>query len=240
MSAFPLTDWVRLAALREGDADEKQRVLGELFVRYRAPVLAFLEGRGHRAGQAEDLVQDFFLHAMEQRLFEKADASRGRFRNLMLSALQHYAANAHRASRAQFRHPKGGFVGTDVAETPEAILPADHATPERAFLRGWAMTVVHRVLAVLQAEYASPERHAHYEIFHRLMIAPILEGAEAPAQRALATELGLTEKEVANRLVTARRAYQRLLRAEVATYTRTEAEADEEIRDLFSALKSTG
>lgn len=236
MSAFPLTDWIRLAALREGGADEKQRVLGELFVRYHEPVLAFLRGRGNRTEQAEDLVQDFFLHAMEQQLFEKADATRGRFRNLMLSALQHYAAKAHRASRAQFRHPAGGFAGADVAKIPEAILPADHATPERTFLRGWAETVVHRVLAALKTEYATPERRAHYEIFHRLMIAPIIEGTEPPAQRALAAELGLTEKEVANRLVTARRAYQRLLRAEIATYARNDAEIDEEIGELFQAL----
>jgi DNA-directed RNA polymerase specialized sigma24 family protein len=240
MSAFPQTDWIRLAALREGGAEERQRVRGELFVRYREPVLAYLRGRGTRVEQAEDLVQDFFLHAIQHGLFEKADAARGRFRNLLLTALQHYAAKAHRAERAQLRHPAGGFAGADVGEIPEGVLPADHATPERAFLRGWAETVVRRVLAALQAEYAGPERRAHYEIFRRLMIAPILEGAEPPAQRDLARELGLTEKEVANRLVTARRAYQRLLRAEIGTYSRSEAEIDEEIRELFAALNRPG
>ncbi len=240
MSAFPPTDWIRLAALREGGAEEKQRVLGELFVRYREPVLAYLRGRGSRAGPAEDLVQDFFLHAMQAGFFEKADAARGRFRNLLLRALQHYAAKAHRAEHARLRHPAGGFAGADVAEMPEGVLPADHATPERAFLRGWAETIVRRVLAVLQKEYAAPERRTHYEIFRRLLIAPALEGAVAPAQRDLARELGLTEKEVANRLVTARRAYQRVLRAEIATYARGEAEIDQEIRELFAALNHPG
>ena len=236
MSAFPRTDWIRLAALREGGAEEKQRVLGELFVRYREPVLAYLRGRGARNEQAEDLGQDFFLHAIQHGLFEKADAARGRFRNLLLTALQHYAAKAHRAEHAQLRRPAGGFAGGDVADLPEAVLPADHATPERAFLRGWAVTLVRRVLAALKAEYAGPDRRAHFEIFRRLMIAPVLEGAAAPAQRDLARELGLTEKEVANRLVTARRAYQRLLRAEIATYARSEAEIDEEVRELFQHL----
>lgn len=236
MSAFPQTDWIRLAELRDGSAGQKQRVLGELFVRYRDPVLAYLRGRGSRAEQAEDLVQDFFLHAIQHGLFEKADAARGRFRNLLLTALQHYAAKAHRAERAQLRHPAGGFAGADVGEMPEGVLPPDHTTPERAFLRGWAETIVRRVLSALQAEYAGPERRAHYAIFRRLMIAPILEGDAAPAQRDLAQELGLTEKEVANRLVTARRAYQRLLRTEIATYSRSEAETDEEIRELFNLL----
>jgi DNA-directed RNA polymerase specialized sigma24 family protein len=150
--------------------------------------------------------------------------------------LQHYAAKAHRAEHAQLRRPAGGFAGGDVADLPEAVLPADHATPERAFLRGWAVTLVRRVLAALKAEYAGPDRRAHFEIFHRLMIAPVLEGSAAPAQRDLARQLGLTEKEVANRLVTARRAYQRLLRAEIATYARSEAEIDEEVRELFQHL----
>ena len=236
MSAFPQTDWIRLAALRAGSAEEKRRVLGELFARYREPVLAYLQGRGARIEQAEDLVQDFFLHAIRHELFEKADAARGRFRNLLLTALQHYAAKAHRAAHAGLRHPSGGFAGSDVADLPEAALPADPATPERAFLRGWAVTLIRRVLAALEAEYAGPDRRAHFEIFHRLMIAPVLEGTPAPAQRDLARALGLAEKEVANRLVTARRAYQRLLRAEIATYARTEAEIDDEVRDLFQQL----
>jgi DNA-directed RNA polymerase specialized sigma24 family protein len=233
MSAFPQTDWIRLAALREGRTEEKQRVLGELFVRYREPVLAFLRGRGHRAEPAEDLVQGFFLHAIEHRLFEKADMARGRFRNLMLTALQHYAAKTHRAEQAQLRHPAGGFASGDVADLPEGVLPADPATPARAFLRSWAETVVRRVLAALQAEYAGPDRRVHYEIFHRLLIAPILEGSAAPAQRDLAKALGLAEKEVANRLVTARRAYQRLLREEIRQYAASEEEVAEEIQDIF-------
>lgn len=236
MNEFPLTDRVRLEALRTGGEEERRRVLGELFVRYRDPVLAYLRGRGNSPERAEDLVQDFFLHAIEHGLFEKADAARGRFRSLMLTALQHYAAKAHRAERAQRRHPQAGFAGEDVADLPEAVLPPERATPESAFVRSWAQTLLQRVLGTLRTEYGTPEKRQHYEIFHRLVLAPILENAPAPAQRELAGELGLTEKEVANRLVTARRAYQRLLRAEVAAYARNDQEAEDEIAQLFRVL----
>ena len=129
----------------------------------------------------------------------------------------------------------------------EALEPGDRGTlpgaavddPERVFLRAWAESLIRRVLTALSNEYAGPERRVHYEIFRRLLIAPILESTEAPSQRALASELGLTEKEVANRLVTARRAYQRLLRAEVATYARSEEEAESEVRELFQQLSRT-
>jgi RNA polymerase sigma-70 factor (ECF subfamily) len=236
MSVFPLTDWQRLERLRTGGEGEKRAVLGELFTRYRAPVLAYLEGRGMAADRAEDLLQDFFAYAIEHGVFAQADAARGRFRNLLLTALRHYGAKQHRAERAQRRRPEGGFAGEDVGALPEGALPADDETPQRAFVRAWAVALVRRVVEALRAEYAGPERRAHFEIFHRLMIAPTLDGAPAPAQRDLARELGLGEKEVANRLVTARRAYQRLLREEIAAYARTDAEVDEEIRELFQQL----
>lgn len=236
MKAFPVTDWQRLERLKTGDAREKSAVLGELFARYRAPVLAYLAGRGLAADRAEDLLQDFFAYAIQHEVFAKADAARGRFRNLLLTALRHYGAKRHRAAHALARRPEGGFVGDDVADLPEGALPADDATPARAFTHAWATALVRRVVEALRAEYAGPERRAHFEIFHRLMIAPILDGAAAPAQRDLARELGFSEKEVANRLVTARRAYQRLLRDEIAAYARSEAEVDEEIRELFAQL----
>ena len=53
----------------------------------------------------------------------------------------------------------------------------------------------------------------------------------------MASELGITEKKMAARLVTARRAYQRLLRAEIAGYASSEEDVEAEIRDLFAALR---
>ncbi len=233
---FPMTDWKALERLRNGSDDQRRQSMSGLFLRYREPILCFLLRKGHAPERAEDLVQDFFLYSIQHQLFEKADAERGRFRNLILSALQHYAANAHRKEQAGFRNPSGGFAGEDVADLPPGALPADNATPERAFVRNWAQTLIRRVLVILETEYSGPGRRLHYAIFHRLMIAPIFEGATVPAHRDLANELGLTEKEVANRLLTARRAYQRLLRAEIAAYARDEAEVEEEIRELFQQL----
>lgn len=236
MNTFPVTDWQRLERLKTGSEGERSAVLGELFLRYRAPVLGYLGGRGMSVERAEDLLQDFFVYVVRENFFAQADAARGRFRNLLLTALQRYAAKQHRAEQAQRRRPAGGFAGADISELPEGVLPAGRETPERVFVRRWAETLVRRVLAALEAEFTGPERRAHREIFRRLVIAPILEGAVVPAQRELAGEFDLTEKEVANRLVTVRRAYQRLLRAEIASYARSDTEVDDEVRELWQAL----
>ena len=231
-----MTDWDALEMLKNGTEGQRRQSLSQLFLRYRDPILCFLLRKGHGHDQAEDLIQDFFLYSIRHRLFEKADAALGRFRSLILSALQNYAANVRRKERAGVRYPLGGFAGEDVADLPPDTLPADAATIERTFVRSWAETLTRRVLALLESKYAGPSRRVHYEIFHRLMIAPNLEGATPPTQRELAAELGLAEKEVANLLLTTRRAYQRLMRAEVAAYARGKAEVEAEIGELFAAL----
>lgn len=53
----------------------------------------------------------------------------------------------------------------------------------------------------------------------------------------LSERFGLSEKEACNQLLTARRAYLRLLRDEIRTFAETEEEVAEEIADLFHALE---
>ena len=240
ISSFPLTQWTQLGKLRTGDDSERRGAMSTLYELYRRPILAFLGARGFSQERAEDLVQDFFLHAITNRLFEKADATRGRFRSLILAALQHYAANSHRHDQAQRRMPPGGFVSADELREEggrTAMLGVEHDPAGKAFTKSWAQTLLGRVVKALEDECAKTGRQAHFEIFRRSILAPILEGIAAPSQREMAEELGLAEKEVANRLVTARRAYQRLLRAEIAEYASSEEDVEAEIRDLFAALR---
>ena len=52
----------------------------------------------------------------------------------------------------------------------------------------------------------------------------------------LGREHGITEKQAANCLLTAKRAYQRLLQEEIRLYASSEAEVASEILELFSIL----
>ncbi|MBM3778522.1 MAG: sigma-70 family RNA polymerase sigma factor [Acidimicrobiia bacterium] len=235
---FPITDWERLKVLRQGAETNKPAVIGELFARYRGPILAFLRRRGYSTERAEDLVQDFFLYCLDERVFEKADPERGRFRNLMLRALTFFAAKQHRHDTAQMRAPDGGFTSIESGggDGEPLQVPADSATPEAEFTRAWAESLITRVLTTLREKMQGDGHAAHFDIFLHRMIEPALSGAVPPSQAELARKHGITEKEVSNRLVTAKRAYQRRLRAEIATYARSEDEIEDEIRELFQAL----
>jgi DNA-directed RNA polymerase specialized sigma24 family protein len=52
------------------------------------------ENRGHSRQDAQDLTQDFFVHMLEKGTISRADSQRGRFRNFLLGALEHFLANA--------------------------------------------------------------------------------------------------------------------------------------------------
>ena len=134
--------------------------------------------------------------------------------------------------------PTEGLYSLDeLMRNPEvAFEPDDQITPEVAFQRAWACEVVQRVLHHLEIESQNTGKQIHYDIFARRIIRPILEGAVEPSLAELGADHGITEKQAANYLQTAKRAYQRLLQQEIRLYADTEEEIASEIRDIFRIL----
>jgi hypothetical protein len=114
--------------------------------------------------------------------------------------------------------------------------PADSMTPEAIFQKTWASEVVRRVLKHLEIECGRTGKTVHFEIFFKRVIGPILDGCWEPSMADLGRKHGLTEKQAANHLLTAKRAYQRLLQEEIRLYASSESEVASEIRELFSIL----
>lgn len=238
--AFPATHWSRFMALRDGTSTERTAILNFLILRYWKPVYCYLRRCGCGEEEAKDLVQDFFVFCLQRDFFDQADPARGRFRSFLLGSLQHFLANARRAAHAQKRRPEQGFVPLrDPASASSAgFEPADPTTPEAVFHHAWVTDLIQRVLRRLEQECQTADKQAHYEILRQRLVLPALEGAEPPPLRDLAGRLGLSEKQAANHLVTARRAFQRLLQEEIRGYAGNEDEVVEEMRDLRRFLSN--
>jgi RNA polymerase sigma factor (sigma-70 family) len=238
--AFPQTHWSKFVALRAGVSDEHQNVLNYLLRRYWKPVYCYLRRLGYGEEDAKDLVQEFFTACLRQDFFSAADPSRGRFRNFLLGSLKHFAANAQRAAHARKRQPPEGFVSLDAlaGSGSGGFEVAAGEAPDAAFHRAWVADVTRRVLWRLEQECRETGKRTHYELFHRRLVLPALEGASVPSLQDLARKFGLSEKQASNCLLTARRAYQRLLRQEIQTYASTEQDATAESEDLLGFLAS--
>jgi hypothetical protein len=234
ISSFPSTDWTQLQAICTDEEAYRQVALGEVIGRYWKPLYFYLRRRGFDSESAKDLVQGFLTEGLEKRLFEKGDPSRGRFRSLLLSSLDHYTANCSRAEHTQKRRPIQGLISIgDLAEAEDLQIEASSEAPEEIFHRAWVTQLVARVLQLMKDECIATEKLVHYDIFKRRIIDPALSDTDAPPIKTLAQAHSLSEKEAVNRLITARRAFQRLLIAEIKTYLspeEVEVESDEILR----------
>jgi RNA polymerase sigma-70 factor (ECF subfamily) len=100
------------------------------------------------------------------------------------------------------------------------------------FERSWALTVLERTMARLQAE-ADTEKKG--KLFDHLKVYLTAKESSLPYCDA-AEQLGMSEGAIRVAVHRLRRRYRELLRDEIAQTVSTEEEIDQEIRDLFSAL----
>ncbi|HPY90485.1 MAG TPA: hypothetical protein PLE92_04475 [Lentisphaeria bacterium] len=233
---FPTTQWDVLRAMRECTPELKRQLLDGLMSRYWKPLYYFLRCQGQDYEAAKDLVQGFFTACIERDALLMADASRGRFRTFLLTALTNYARKVHRDENAKKRRPPGGMISLDelIGDEDATFEPSSNETPEHIFNRAWAIDLVHRVLKTLEEECAQTGKEIHFALFRMRIIEPALEGTKAPPLAELARRYEITKKQAGHCLLTARLAYQRILRDEVNTYALSKEDAAEEIQNVFN------
>ena len=236
---FAQTDWELLDRLQVVSGSEQQPLLDVLARKYWTPIFQYLLIQGKDQFEAQDLTQDFFVFALKTQLFAKADPQRGRFRSFLLGSLNNFAANQWRKKSTQKRQPKGGFASVDeLAEMgychPKALVTSE--TPEMIFHHAWLREVVRNALHTLERDCRETRKTTHFVLFHARVIAPVLDGEEPPPLRDQARELGLEYKEAANQILTAKRAFLRILEKEVQAYTSSE-EVSREKQDVLDLLK---
>ena len=232
---FPSTQWSLVHAIRAPESEERNAAFGQLLALYWKPTYCWLRRSGYNDTDSKDLVQEFFLAGLRDKRFHKADPARGRFRTFLLTCLKNFVANYERHDRARGRRPAKPVLTIDAMKTDDvAVELIDSATPEETFNRAWVQQLLLRVLRSLEQECINTDKEHHYKLFRRRVIDPILDGSPQPPIKKLADEMELTEKQACNCVITARRAYQRLLREEIRMYAGSEEEVAQEIQDLFA------
>jgi hypothetical protein len=119
---FNTTRWSVVLSCADSEIESvaARDALSELCKTYWRPLFAYVCRRGYSTHDAEDLTQEFFSGLLQGPLLERADPERGRFRSLLLKALQDFLGHANEKLRA---HKRGGgmkFVSWDdwMAEAP--------------------------------------------------------------------------------------------------------------------------
>jgi RNA polymerase sigma-70 factor (ECF subfamily) len=230
---FATTRWsLVLEAGQNADVNSRE-ALAQLCRMYWYPLYAYVRRRGSSAAQAEDLTQGFFAQLLEQNIVKGADPARGRFRAYLLGALRHFLSNQRSRERTIKRGGGRKPIPLDVADAERryGLEVAHELTPERIYERGWALTLLERVMGQLREQF---EREGKGHIFDRLRGS--LGGGKRGSSRQIAAELELSEGAVRVALHRLRGRYRALLREQIAQTVASADQIEAEIRHLFAVL----
>ena len=146
--------------------------LEELCAAYWFPLYAWARRAGLAPADAEDAVQGFFAAVLHQRLFDRADAERGRLRTFLLTVFRRHLRDEQVKAGAE-RRGGGRVVSFDAAEAEDWFReePALEETPEHYFDRQWALTLLERALARVAAAYAHRGKDAEFAALRPFLTA---------------------------------------------------------------------
>jgi len=231
---FATTHWTVVLAAGRRSTPQSDLALEELCRAYWFPLYAYVRRRGHTKEDAEDWTQAFFARFLEKNYLEGLNAERGRFRAFLLASLKHFLANEWDKSQRQKR---GGGKATlsldwETADTQFQIAASSELTPDKAFDREWALTLLAKVIERLRTECAADGRARLFEQLKVFLAAGKGESAKSEVAKALGMEEGAVRVAV-HRL---RKRYRQLLRDEIANTLSEPTMVDEELRALFGAF----
>ena len=230
--SFPTTHWSLIIKAGTPASPQARAALEELCSVYWYPLYAFIRRKGNSPDRALDLTQDFFARLLEKDILTSVDQRKGRFRAFLQVACKNFLIDAWR----QKREVSATAIPIDArtAEGRYVIEPADNMTPERLFDRAWAFTLLDRVLGLLAAEYAEPDRA---ELFNELKVV-LTEGKGAVRAAEVAARLDMSEGAVHSASHRLRKRYREILQEQIAATLDDPSELDDEIRSLFDALRT--
>ena len=214
-----------------------REALAELCQQYWYPLYAHVRQRGNDPDHALDLTQAFFAKLLEKNGVRTARRDRGRFRTFLLASLDNFLAGEWRKAQAQKRGGGIDLVSIDAQAGEEryAREPVDlspDASPETAYTRRWAMTLIHRATKDLGASY----RDQGKEPLFQALRGYLMPDSQAPYEE-LAEQLGMSTGSVRTALSRLRKRWRDQMRSLVAETTSSEQQLESELLELSSALQ---
>jgi RNA polymerase sigma factor (sigma-70 family) len=231
---FATTHWTVVLEAGKRHTPESDRALEELCSAYWFPLYAYVRRRGYTKEDAEDLTQAFFARFLEKNYLEGLTAERGRFRAFLLAALKHFLINEWKKSQRIKRGGDATVFSLDwkTADTQFQVASTAEPSPDVAFDREWAMTLLGKVIEQLHAEWAREGKAAQFQELKIFLTAG--KGVVSHAEAAVA--LKMDEGAVRITVHRLRKRYRQLLREEIIRTLADPAQVEEEMRALFGAF----
>src|SRR5437660_3086161 len=233
---FHTTHWTLVLRARQTQSDiSAQKALSNFCEAYWPPLYAFLRHRGHASPEAQDLVQGFFAHLLEQNTLSRADQEKGRLRTFLLGSLQNFLFNEYDRARALKRGGGRQIVSIEehLPEAEAAMLATAHLSDAGCYDLVWASNIVTRAWENLQNAFVAEGKAEWLE-----ELRPFVAGGSVtpPNQEEAAARLGVPIATLRTWLSRLRQRYRESVRMEVASTVSDPADVDQELQHLYRIL----
>lgn len=229
--AFDTTHWTVVLQAGSAPGPEREAALAALCRYYWQPVFVYIRRQGKDEEAARDLTQEFFSRLLEKEWLEGLRREGSRFRAFLLVAVKRFLAVEHHRQTAQKRGRGATALSLDKEQLP--VLASQAATPEEAYDRHWALTVINRALSELQHETEAAGRS---QLFTELA-EYIANEPEPGAYDAAAAVLGMSRSAVAMAVHRLRLRLREKIRHEVAHTLADTRYVEDEMHELMAALR---
>ena len=157
---FKSTIWTLVQRAKRDPA-----ALSQILEMYRPPILNFILAKG-RSLDAEDLTQEVFIRVCRPGFLETVEASKGKFRTLLLTVTKRVIIDNDRIEKAAIRG--GGNRGVSLEKMREessGFDPAEKVEEDPEFDLLWVQNLVRQGLLKYQAE-CKAKGSQYYSMFH--------------------------------------------------------------------------
>jgi len=235
---LPETRWSLILGAHTQDKTRQELALHNLTMAYWKPIYCCLRRRRYDNEEAKDLTQDFFhKFIITGKLLETADREVGCFRQLLSTALKRFIINVERDKKRKKRAPKEGIIPLASIELGNLNIPAPEATADQAFDYAWITSLLDQTVAETRKQCFESGQDVHWKIFHRKILAPILEGADDISMEEISRMHKLKDANQANsRVVTVKRRFGRILMHRLRDLTGSDNQADAEFNEIMRFL----
>lgn len=229
-ASFHTTRWTRVC-LAKADSEDGRRALADLCDAYYEPVVAYLRHVMRDADAARDMSHAFFAEMLRGGRIESADRERGRFRSYLLGAVKHFASS-QREMRRSLKRGAGVEPVAMEADGVAEVRDGSVLSPDAAFDRQWALTVLERSLEALRTECQSAGKGRFFD-----QARPFLTGDSAHGdQGAVAASCEMSVEAFRVAVHRLKKRLRQCMKVEIAGTLDDAAAVADEMQVLFEAL----
>ena len=235
---FQTTHWTAIEAIESNDDACNKAIISDLLKTYWKPVYCYLRHKDYDNEQAKDLTQSFFHEVVLGReLIKRADRTKGRFRTLLLTALDRYLVSVHRKETARKCIPQNKLIPLEDAGFQELPAVVDSMNSDEVFQYTWVCEMLDRILEKVEIECSQRGMAMHWSLFNDRVLHPTVTCTKSPSLAELCRKYGIHATTKASSMIfTVKKRILAATRCLLSESVVSEHEFDEEVVELMKFL----